>query len=397
MASVFRFCSRLRSVFMHDISETFLNSGSNERHLEAFVVAPYYAEKVFTYGMLICIDSFLFSATILPLRACSAFFHISHRLDDLLRFLTMVIVYQYLCTVKVSSIYHSFKNQPGMTVYVIYGVTDVCDKFLCTFGSAVGNCVVNTRADKGIGRALFFFFINLVYTGLHSFVLIWQFVTINIAVNSYKNALMSFILVHLFGKVRSIILKRFKYSTLTQTLAGDTIQRFKIGAIVSVIIMRNLFDSYTKNGCLSFECVKKICGPSVMLYSTNLFLDWMKYSYIASFNGMDPRAFFQSLLLDYRRENLSIPVQSARGVLAKQIGWPVAPMMIICVRMFVKGGNLRTWLTPFLYLGMLFVQCFSATLLRLLGEEKGLKKKSTEFRKKVESSLYSEDESETTK
>ena len=258
-----RASQRLRSLYdglIHDVFTDFDCSDTNEMFLEDFVVAPYYAEKVLTYGTLLCMDSFLNAAVIIPLRAIRALLSDpKKRLDDILRCLTIIAVYKYLCHINVSSIYHTFNNQPGMTVYVIYGVTDVCDKFLCTVGYAIGNRLVNSRITSEERKGpLFYIFVNLFYTALHSFVLIWQFVTINIAVNSYKNALMSYILIHLFGKVRSIILKRFKYATLLQSLKADIMQRFKIGSILTVIVVRNILESYNKNGVLKYTALKKI-------------------------------------------------------------------------------------------------------------------------------------------
>lgn len=370
MDGVRRYLVELITGVLQDVGTDFSSTDLNESFLEDLVVAPYYAEKTLSYGTLICFDSFLYSAVILPLRAASALTRPLARLEDLLRFLAIVLVYKYLCTINVSSIYHSFKNQPGMTVYVIYGVTDVCDKFLCTVGFAVGNRVVNLRPTAGYRRALFYTAVNVFYTAMHSFVLIWQFVTINIAVNSYKNALMSYVIIHLFGKVRSIILKRFKYATLLQTMTGDIVQRFKIMAIVTVIILRNLLEAYHKNGIPDPHTLRKICGPPLMLLFVDFFLDWMKYSYVTTFNGMQPRTLFESFLTTFRVEYSNYSVQAARGTLAKQIGWPVTPLLIICVRMFAKGGSLRTWLTPVLYALMMFAQAAASHCLRECGKIK---------------------------
>ena len=93
---------------------------------------------------------------------------------------------------------------------------------------------------------------------------------------------------------------------------------------------------------------------------------------------MHPKALFQSYLAAFRVEYTNYSVQASRGVIAKQVGWPVTPLMIISVRMFAKGGSLKTWLTPILYLIMIIVQLYTSAFLREKGKIKPIKQRNTE-------------------
>ena len=104
-------------------------------------------------GYFICLDSFLYNFTILPLRILLSLLALLHqgvcRLvlrrplrnpwlpcfpSDLLRGLLLAIVCLALQQIDASRVYHSIRGQSIIKLYVIFNVFEVFDKLCCSFG-----------------------------------------------------------------------------------------------------------------------------------------------------------------------------------------------------------------------------------------------------------------------
>ena len=126
-------------------------------------------------GYFICLDSFLYNFTILPLRILLSLLALLHqgvcRLvlrrplrnpwlpcfpSDLLRGLLLAIVCLALQQIDASRVYHSIRGQSIIKLYVIFNVFEVFDKLCCSFGldilesdvSRAGGCSRTRRARK---------------------------------------------------------------------------------------------------------------------------------------------------------------------------------------------------------------------------------------------------------
>jgi hypothetical protein len=111
---------------------------------------PIEVEKIIIFGFAICLDSFLYTFTILPLRWLLAstqlcknytvhYFQrrrlpVSQKCDlvkGLLFLFSCVILHQITDT---SRMYHSVRGQETIKLYVLYNVLEIADRLCCSFG-----------------------------------------------------------------------------------------------------------------------------------------------------------------------------------------------------------------------------------------------------------------------
>lgn len=198
---------------------------------------------------MICLDSFLYTFTILPLRSITAFSHLlanawhnltsnnrrrylrlSHKCDltkAMLLVGTIVILHRMT---DASKMYHSVRGQETIKLYVIFNVLEIADRLCCSFGqdlqdSLFSRQTLGRRQDGSHPhiRPAALFALNLAYVVAHSFVLFYQLVTLNVAINSYSNALLTLLLSNQFVEIKGSVFKKFEKENLFQiTCAGSS-------------------------------------------------------------------------------------------------------------------------------------------------------------------------------
>lgn len=118
--------------------------------------------------MLICLDSFLHTLTILPLRMLQCLFRFvtrPHRplrvcsrpadeLDDCLRGLLIVLVSCAVGMFDASRLYHAVRGQSTLKLYVLFNVFEVMDKLLSSFGLDILDSFFSATVGDGGRSAL---------------------------------------------------------------------------------------------------------------------------------------------------------------------------------------------------------------------------------------------------
>lgn len=341
-----------------------------------FITTPYHAEKVLSFGTCLALDSFLHTLTIMPLRAC---YKLCRRqwCGEIVQVAVIGLSFRFLQGINTSRVYHAIRGQGGITIFVLYSLMEVCDKFLCSVGHEIAACLTSEQTLASPKRTVIYTMVNLIYTILHSFVLMWQLVTLNLAVNSYSNALLSFMLTNQFGEIRSAVFKRFNKNSLFQMTCADITQRFQFASLLLVIVLRNLLEVLSKGEPLfTQDSLSKSCGPASIIMLTIIVVDWLKIAYIAKFNDLSSKVLFgeylELLKLDYASNNSQRGQQS---LVSKQTGLPVAPLVIVCVRMLAKGGVILSPVTPSLFIALFVLHLYiNSWLYRYTGPTRKLGK-----------------------
>ena len=145
--------------------------------------------------------------------------------------------------------------------------------------------------------------------------LFFQVVTLNVAVNSYSNALLSLLMSNQFVEIKATVFKKFEKENLFQmSCAGspaerpsdvDIIERFHLSLLLTLILLRNLIEhtnSLTKP--LNLPWVD-LCMPFIMVLGSELLVDWCKHAFITKFNHIRPSIygrFTDVLCLDFVKD-----------------------------------------------------------------------------------------------
>ena len=265
----------------------------------------------------------------------------SHK-ADILKGLLVIASCFVLMRFDASRMYHGIRGQSAIKLYVIYNVLEVCDRLLSAVGQDVLECLFsretldrNPDGRSKVLRPLGMFVLALVYTVAHATALFYQVITLNVAVNSYSNALLTLLMSNQFVEIKGTVFKKFEKENLFQITCADVVERFQLWLMLLIIAMRNVVEvgglsiqssdtswtamftgsanassgtAFKASGIIpmSFtifpKYIAQVLNPFLLVLGSEMFVDWLKHAYITKFNQYKPEVyskFFDVLAKDY--------------------------------------------------------------------------------------------------
>lgn len=382
-----------------------------------FIAIPFWMEKIMVFGFAVCLDSFLYTFTILPLRALVALYmwarnsllwaaggqkrylHSSHKCDILKALLIVLSCYILSRITDASKMYHSVRGQDVVKLYVIFNVLEIADRLCCSFGQDLLDSLFSrlTLARRKDGRQpylrpLGFFLLSLGYVLAHTLVLFYQLVTLNVAINSYDNALLTLLLSNQFVEIKGSVFKKFEKENLFQLTCADIVERFQLTLMLSAIGLRNLIEvsgaagnsaAVAKSNPLasasslssalnkqtmgagsivpsplsaaailgplptsftvfpSFTLLETTFTPVCIVLASECLVDWLKHAFITKFNHIRPSVYGR--FMDVLCRDLTIAggaISSRRRhtfvdqspVVSRRLGFAALPLACLLVR-----------------------------------------------------------------
>ncbi|KAF9217953.1 hypothetical protein BGZ59_006999 [Podila verticillata] len=198
-----------------------------------FLSVPIAFEKMLVFGYFVCLDSFLYNFTILPARFVLATIALFRRLKssqkcDLIKVALVVVACTILQSVDASRTYHFIRGQNAMKLYAIFNCLEIFDRLCCSFGQDILDSLFS-KSTLGShpptasrhARPLTFVVLAVLYILAHTLVLFFQMVTLNVAVNSYSNALLTLLISNQFVEIKGSVFKKFEKENLFQLSCSD--------------------------------------------------------------------------------------------------------------------------------------------------------------------------------
>jgi len=163
------------------------------------------------------------------------------------------------------------------------------------------------------------FVLALIYNVVHAAALFYQVITLNVAVNSYSNALLTLLLSNQFVEIKSTVFKKIEKDNLFQLTCADIVERFQLWLMLMIIALRNIVevggfnilgaatgsdlmkDTPRSNSILpnSFTILPnwtgEVLSPFVLVLGSEMIVDWIKHAYTNKFNNVKP-AIYQRYL-----------------------------------------------------------------------------------------------------
>ncbi|KAI9835861.1 MAG: hypothetical protein M1819_001759 [Sarea resinae] len=300
----------------------------------------------------------------------------SHKADILQGFLVLLscVILMYF---DASRMYHGIRGQAAIKLYVIYNVLEVCDRLFSALGQDVLECLFSkeTLERKADGRSkvlrpLWMFLLALIYNVVHATALFYQVITLNVAVNSYSNALLTLLMSNQFVEIKGTVFKKFEKENLFQLTCADVVERFQLWLMLLIIALRNIVEmgglsigsslsgggDTSNNNPLgdnltgssmplrsssilpkSFTIFPKwtgqVMGPFLLVLGSEMLVDWLKHAYITKFNNVKPAVYgryLDVLAKDYYSNAF------ADQNLTRRLGLPVIPLSCLFIRSSVQ-------------------------------------------------------------
>lgn len=284
---------------------------------------------------------------------------------DLLQGLVILCSSMVLMTLDASRMYHFIRAQSAIKLYVIYNILEVGDRLLSALGQDILECLFSseTLSRNASGRSkvlmpLGMFLLALAYNCLHSVALYYQVITLNVAVNSYSNALLTLLLSNQFVEIKSTVFKRFEKDNLFQLTCADIVERFQLWIMLFIIGMRNVVEvgglSVPGAGIENSDDDKssvplhnpsilphsftvlpswlmsgEVLSPFLIVIGSEMLVDTIKHAYVTKFNNIKPTFYgriLDILCRDYYTKAFMTPS------LTRRLGLAVIPLSCLFIR-----------------------------------------------------------------
>ncbi|KAG7101527.1 Endoplasmic reticulum membrane protein 65 like [Verticillium longisporum] len=288
---------------------------------------------------------------------------------DILQGAIILFSSTFLMNLDASRMYHVIRGQDAIKLYVIYNVLEVGDRLLSALGQDIFECLLSTEAlsrnKSGRSKLLLpfgLFLLALVYNCIHSVALYYQVITLNVAVNSYSNALLTLLLSNQFVEVKSTVFKRFEKDNLFQLTCADITERFQLWLMLFIIGMRNVVEvgglsipGAGLSGDLKVSSTKpqhspfilphsftvlpswlwsgEVLSPFLIVIGSEILVDTIKHAYINKFNKIRPT--FYSRILDILCKDYYTNA-FVRPSLTRRVGLATLPLACLFIRASVQ-------------------------------------------------------------
>ncbi|KAJ4420632.1 hypothetical protein N0V82_004197 [Gnomoniopsis sp. IMI 355080] len=283
---------------------------------------------------------------------------------DLLQFAVIIMSCVILTQLDSSRVYHFIRAQSAVKLYVIYNLIEVGDRLLSALGQDIFECLFSseTLSRNSLGRSKVLlpfgmFCLALVYNCAHAMTLFYQVITLNVAVNSYSNALLTLLMSNQFVEIKGSVFKKFEKENLFQLTCADIVERFQIWIVLLIIGMRNMVEvgglsmpsvgiefgnegSPTADTPLpvlpsSFNILPswlwsgELLSPFLVVIASEMIVDTIKHAYINKFNNIKPNFYSRVLDIlckDYYTNAFVTPS------LTRRLGLPLLPLSTLFIR-----------------------------------------------------------------
>lgn len=289
---------------------------------------------------------------------------------DLLQGMLIIFSCIILLRFDASRIYHNIRGQSAIKLYVIYNSLEVFDRLFSALGQDILECLFSkeTLERKPNGRSkvirpFWMFILALAYNVIHAAALFYQVITLNVAVNSYSNALLTLLMSNQFVEIKGSVFKKLEKENLFQMTCADVVERFQLWLMLLIIALRNIVEvgglsmnvfggSPSTSSPLNatgpstqsmaflpqaFTLIPKwsgqVLGPFLIVLGSEMLVDWLKHAYINKFNSVKPDIydrFLDVLAKDYY-SNAFVDQN-----LMKRLGLPVLPLACLFIRASVQ-------------------------------------------------------------
>lgn len=279
------------------------------KHILDLWTIPIYFEKFTIISLLISLNSLLYGLFILPLRFMSGAlkrFLWCRRLNRRARFdmyyygMILVVTFVFLTTSDTSSIYHWIKGKSFVKLYSFYVILEVCD----LLNRSVGKDLVYSLARNIYYKEMSFRVAALlgVYTLMHSYLLLFQLLTMNSVIKSSRDTFLLFLLSNNFCEVKITVFKKTDIKMLFELANRDTIERLQQMIYFGYIFMNNTID-------------QTVINSVIFMFFSEFLVDWMKHFFLNKLYYINPCVYLYyrytlwKLLIDWRekRENREGP------------------------------------------------------------------------------------------
>jgi hypothetical protein len=346
-------CGRFSALIRHWLDETgmwpatveesYQNHNDEQRHrIFAFLSLPKRVERFTWLGWLVCLDTIFFLLTYLPLRLALMIPRLLLTLRrpsvrdwcDILRASLLLGCVSILFYTDISTCYHWIRVQSPIKLYVMFNMLQVLERMCSTFSEDMMDSLYGSVAHS-MSRMLSDSLICFVVTALHSLVHLAQIVTMQVAINSHNNPLITLVISNNFVELKGGLFKKNSRLVVFQISAADVVERFQICIFVFLIVLQQPHSG----GEYSQEWISEATWIAGLILILEALVDWVKTGFILSFNRISPTVFakFERVLCqDLAQPSRSQIALDATHCASRRLGFSSLPLCAVFIRVMLQ-------------------------------------------------------------
>jgi transmembrane anterior posterior transformation protein 1 len=177
-------------------------------------------------------------------------------------------------------------------------------------------------------RVVLDYLFTLVYVGIHAALLLVWVVTLNVAINTQNNALLTLLISNNFVELKGAVFKSYKVQNIFQIACSDAVERFQLTVFLCVMLIYAEGDT-------------RLVLTWFLIFLCEVLVDWIKHAFVTKFNRIPHRAYQQFSMVicrDIVQGNKHSAVRSIGGsAVAKRVGFVSLPLAALALRMAMHG------------------------------------------------------------
>lgn len=342
---------------------------ARRQKIYSFMRIPRDLERFIVYGIMQCADSFLYIHTFLPVRfilavwalfsrpiaSCLGLRRRSQRLltpaeiCDLLKGTIWIACTFLMLSVDTNRVYHIIKSQSIIKLYIFYNMIEVGDRLLSAFGQDTIDALFWTATEPKNSKREHFGLVThivfaLIYVLLHSFLIMFQATTLNVAVNSNNKGLLTIMISNNFVELKGSVFKKFDKNNLFQLTCSDVRERFHLAVLLFIVTIQTMkeFDWSMSQFCVMVpDCIAVLV--------TEILIDWIKHAFITRFNEIPEyiyREYTTSLAYDMTQTRQKHAFSDHSDLVARRMGFIPFPLGVVLIKAIysaVSFNNVAAW------------------------------------------------------
>ncbi len=307
------------------------------------------------YGVLQCVDSFLYIHTFLPIRYLLALWGVIWRpiatcfglrrrgqrflapaeICDLLKGTIWILTTWLIIMIDTNRIYHIIKSQSVIKLYIFYNMLEVGDRLLSAFGQDSIDALFWTATEpKDRKRAHFgvfwHVFLAFFYIILHSSLIMFQATTVNVAINSNNKGLLAIMMSNNFVELKGSVFKKFDKNNLFQLTCSDVRERVHLTVLLFVVVIQTMKEFNWKS-----EQFFVLLPDCIIVLVVEVLIDWIKHAFITRFNEIPADVYTEytiSLDYDMTQTRQKHAFSDHSDLVARRMGFIPFPLGVVLIK-----------------------------------------------------------------
>uniref|UniRef100_A0A3P9L0P2 Transmembrane anterior posterior transformation 1b n=1 Tax=Oryzias latipes TaxID=8090 RepID=A0A3P9L0P2_ORYLA len=346
---------------------------------------PKELEKLMIFGFFLCLDTFLYVFTLLPLRVILALLRLftvpccglrgsrllqPAQVCDVLKGFIMVLCYSMMSYVDYSMMYHLIRGQSVIKLYIIYNMLEVADRLFSSFGQDILDALYWTATEpKEKKRAhigvIPHFFMAVLYVFLHAILIMVQATTLNVAFNSHNKSLLTIMMSNNFVEIKGSVFKKFEKNNLFQMSNSDIKERFTNYILLLIVCLRNM-EQFSWNP----DHLWVLFPDVVMVITSEVAVDIVKHAFITKFNDINADVYGEyraSLAFDLVSSRQKNAYTDYSDSVSRRMGFIPLPLALLLIRVVTSSvkiqGSLSFMCVLLFYMGMITLKVLNSIVL----------------------------------